>query len=138
MIRLVLPDIVVFIVGLIVYITSYKLLPVETSQIEELPSTVKTQNKPRISDFLSFIGEFILLVFLAASGIIVPGLLSAVYFLTFIFLATLWAFYGYLGGKFSVCRIILLIFSAAHILLLHLYQFQFFQDAVSPDDFIPR
>ncbi|KAH3768390.1 hypothetical protein DPMN_169602 [Dreissena polymorpha] len=79
-----------------------------------------------------------LVLLLAASGIIAPSVLSSVYFLSFLFLATLWSMYGNLGRKFAVFRVFLLVFNTCHILVLHLYQFQFFQQVISPTDFIAR
>jgi len=137
-IRLIVPDVAVFITGLIVYIICYKLLPQEKPSVQELPTAVKKQQRSPLDGIVNFIGETVLVMFLAASGIIAPSVFSAVYFLSFVFLATLWSLYGHLGVKFSVYRVVLLIYSAAHILVLHLYQFQFFQGFLPPDTFVAR
>ncbi|XP_052818789.1 piezo-type mechanosensitive ion channel component 1-like isoform X1 [Mya arenaria] len=138
-VRLVAPDVAVFLTGLIVYIICVKLLPAEKKQSEqELPIIVRSQQKRKVNTVVEFIGESVLVLLLVASGVIAPSVLSSVYFLSFLFLATIWALYGHLGRKFRVFRVILLVYSAAHILVLHLYQFQFFQEAIHPDDFIAR
>ena len=137
-VRLVLPDVVVFLTGLLVYIICYKLLPQETTNSEELPTTVKSRRRKTLNDALQFVGEAVVVLLLAASGIIVPSVLSSLYFISFMFIATVWSLYGRLGRKFRCFRILLLIYSAAHILVLHLYQFQFFQEVLDPEDFIAR
>ncbi|ESO89783.1 hypothetical protein LOTGIDRAFT_124598, partial [Lottia gigantea] len=75
---------------------------------------------------------------IGASGIILPSVLSAVYFVSFLTIATLWALYYSMGRKFAFYRGFLLIFSGLHILTLHLYQFQFFQDGVPHDSLVAR
>ncbi|XP_060599283.1 piezo-type mechanosensitive ion channel component 2-like isoform X3 [Ruditapes philippinarum] len=137
-IRLVLPDAVVFLTGLLTYIICYKLLPEEKNQSQELPTAVKTQKRRTVNSVLDFLGESFLVLVLAASGVIVPSVISSLYFLSFMCLATIWSLYGHLGRKFNVYRILLLLYSASHILVLHLYQFQFFQVALDPDSFIAR
>ena len=67
-----------------------------------------------------------------------PSVFSSLYFLSFIFIATVWSLYGRLGRKFACFRILLLIYSGAHLLVLHLYQFQFFQEVLDPETFIAR
>ena len=42
------------------------------------------------------------------------------------------------GARFNIVRILLLAYSGCHLLLLHLYQFQFFQEAVAPDSLPAR
>ena len=137
-VRLILPDVAVFVTGLLVYIICFKLLPQDNAQSEELPKTVRSRRKRTLNDVLQFFGETLVVFLLAASGIIVPGVLSAVYFVSFIFIATVWSLYGRLGRKFSCFRILILIYSALHLLALHLYQFQFFQEALAPEAFISR
>lgn len=137
-IRLVLPDVVVFVTGLLVYIICYKLLPLETSKSGELPTSVRTRRQRKLNVILQFFGEALVVLLLAASGIIVPTVISSIYFLAFICIATIWSLYGRLGRKFRCFRILLLIYSGAHLLVLHLYQFQFFQEAVDPETFIAR
>ena len=61
-----------------------------------------------------------------------------VYFLVFLCVLTLWGCYKSMGRTFGYVRIILLCYTGSHIITLHLYQFQFFQDAVNPSQLIPR
>ena len=139
MVRLILPDVAVFVTGLLVYIICFKLLPQDNSKPEELPTTtVRSRRRRTLNDILHFFGETLVVFLLAASGVIVPGVLSSVYFVSFIFIATVWSLYGRLGRKFACFRILILIYSASHLLVLHLYQFQFFQEALDPKFFIAR
>ena len=60
------------------------------------------------------------------------------YFLVFLVLGVMWASYQSLGNRFSYFRIMLLLYAGCHILILYLYQFQFFQDALPKDDLVAR
>lgn len=72
------------------------------------------------------------------SGITFPSVLTSVYFLAFLGVGTWWACYKSFGRKFAVLRIALLLYSGANLILLYLYQFQFFQAALQPQDFYAR
>ena len=87
---------------------------------------------------INFLGGFLIAVLLAASGIAAPGLLSALYFLVFLAIATWWACYQKLGRRFRVIRVFLLLYSAAHLLTEYLYQMQFFQEVLHPDSLLAR
>ena len=138
-IRLILPDVGVFIVSIVVFIISNVLLKRDAAQeTSDLPTTVKTPRRRRVSSVIEFFGEFLLTLLLCISGIILPSALSAVYFLTFLVIATLWACYKNLGRKFAGFRVFLLVYTGLHILVLHLYQFQFFQDYLPHTEFLPR
>ena len=88
--------------------------------------------------FINFVGEFLVALLLAASGIASPSVLSAVYFLVFLAIATWWAGYQQLGRRFRVVRVFLLVYSAAHLLTEYLYQMQFFQEILHPDRLLTR
>ncbi|XP_067651571.1 piezo-type mechanosensitive ion channel component 2-like isoform X3 [Haliotis asinina] len=138
-VRLVVPDIAVFIVALLVFIICHVILKKEEAQQQELPTTqvVRTRRR-RVNFVIAFFGEFLLSLLIGASGIILPSVLNAVYFLTFLVVGTVWACYRKLGRKFAGFRVFLLVYTGLHILLLHLYQFEFFQDSLPPDDLIAR
>jgi hypothetical protein len=87
---------------------------------------------------LKIIGEVLTLTFLTASAIIYPSATSAVYFLSFLCIATWLSCYKTLGRKFAGFRIFLLLYSGLHLLTLHLYQFQFFQEYVPYDSLYAR
>ncbi|XP_071091757.1 piezo-type mechanosensitive ion channel component 2-like [Haliotis cracherodii] len=138
-VRLVVPDVAVFIVALLVFIICHVVLKKEAAQQQDLPTTqVIRTRRPRVNFVITFFGEFLLSLLIGASGIILPSVLNAVYFLTFLVVGTVWACYRKLGRKFAGFRVFLLVYTGLHILLLHLYQFEFFQDFLPPDDLIAR
>ena len=102
------------------------------------PSRRRRRVFERTAMFVNLIGELLVVLFLAASGIAQPSVFSAVYFLSFIGVATTWGCYKTLGKKFAVVRMLLLAYSGAHLLVLYLYQFQFLQDAIDPSSLIAR
>ncbi|KAL3858640.1 hypothetical protein ACJMK2_008907 [Sinanodonta woodiana] len=139
-VRLLFPDVAVFITGLFAYILcrlSHPKGSVEKSLEEATIKPKKTRSK-RVIQVFDFIGELTTVLLLAVSGIITPSVFSIFYFLSFLYIATLWSFYGKLGGKFSNFRYVVLVYSALHLLLLHLYQFEFIQRMLPPDDFLPK
>lgn len=73
------------------------------------------------------------------SNLYLPAILSPqVYFIVFLIVLILWGLYKSIGPQFGYARILLLAFTGSHILLLHLYQFQFFQEVLAPSDLISR
>ncbi|CAC5396649.1 PIEZO1_2 [Mytilus coruscus] len=137
-IRLVVPDLAVLITAILVFVICYVLLKVPEGQDTELPTTASRTRRKRTERFLHFFGTFLVLLFLAASGIIVPSILGAFYFLSFLYISTWWAFYNSLGYKFAVYRFVVLVWSGLHLCVLHLYQFPFFQDLVDPQSLEAR
>uniref|UniRef100_A0A672M562 Piezo-type mechanosensitive ion channel component 2-like n=1 Tax=Sinocyclocheilus grahami TaxID=75366 RepID=A0A672M562_SINGR len=66
-------------------------------------------------------------------GMMLPSLTSTVYFFTFLGLCTWWSFCRTFDPLLFSCLCVLMaIFSAGHLIMLYLYQFQFFQEAVPP------
>lgn len=64
-----------------------------------------------------------------------PSLTSAVYFFIFLFLCTWWSLRRTFDTLIFSCMCVLMaIFSAGHLVVLYLYQFQFFQESIPPDD----
>ncbi|XP_056011934.1 piezo-type mechanosensitive ion channel component 1-like isoform X4 [Ostrea edulis] len=130
--RLVILDVVVLAVAILVFIVCYKVFNPsrDTLNPEDLPvqSISHRKRSSRLHNFLLFVGKFIDVLFLAACGIIVPSVASAVYFLSFLYIATWWSFYRGLGQKFAIFRICVLVWSGLHLAFLHLYQMQLFQE----------
>ena len=133
-----------FIVSLVVFILCRKFIPRQTpndddpnlSHAESL-SSVKTRII-QTTVLVNLVGQFLVVLLLATSGIAYPSVISSIYFLTFLGVATWWSCYKSLGRKFAVFRILLLIYSGANLMILYLYQFQFFQEALAPEDFYAR
>nr|XP_034339397.1 piezo-type mechanosensitive ion channel component 1 isoform X8 [Crassostrea gigas] len=131
--RLVVLDVVVLAVAILVFIVCYKVFnpsrdTLSSEDVPSLQSVTRRRRASRLHNFLLFVGKFIDVLFLAACGIIVPSLASAAYFLSFLYIATWWSLYRGLGKKFSIFRICVLIWSGLHLLFLHLYQMQLFQE----------
>ena len=101
-------------------------------------SIVRMRIRQQTSVLLNLLGHIFTALLLALAGIALPSLLSATYFLSFLVIATWWGCYRSLGNRFAVFRIVLLVYSALHLVLLYLYQFQFFQEALDPANFYAR
>ena len=143
-IRVVVPDIAMFIVSLVVFILCRKFIPRQTPNDDdpnlshaESFSSVRTRII-QTTVLVNLLGQFLVVLLLAASGIAFPSVISSIYFLTFLGVATWWSCYKSLGRKFAVFRILLLIYSGANLVILYLYQFQFFQEALAAEDFYAR
>ncbi|KAI3374769.1 hypothetical protein L3Q82_021318 [Scortum barcoo] len=68
-------------------------------------------------------------------SIMLPSLTSAVYFFIFLFLCTWWSLCRTFDTLIFSCMCVLMaIFSAGHLIVLYLYQFQFFQESIPLDD----
>ncbi|CAL1533267.1 unnamed protein product [Lymnaea stagnalis] len=138
-IRLIVPDAVVFIMALVILLLSLRItrqnsLPSQSIDMPLIP--VIKQKTTNI--YMKTLSQFTLNVALLAAGVIVPSIFGGVYFITFLILLTLWGCYIPMGRKFGFVQKLLLIYTGGHLLLLHLYQFQFFQDVLPPDDLIAR
>ena len=75
----------------------------------------------------------------APAGMMLPSLTSSVYFFVFLGLCTWWSWCRTFDPLLFSCLCVLLaIFTAGHLIGLYLYQFQFFQEAVPPNDYYAR
>jgi hypothetical protein len=83
-------------------------------------------------------GHFLVILFLALSGIALPCVLSTTYFVLFIGVSTWVSCCRGLGRRFAVVRIIMMVYSALHLVLIYLYQFQFFQAILPPNTLVAR
>ncbi|XP_013792184.2 piezo-type mechanosensitive ion channel component 2-like, partial [Limulus polyphemus] len=107
----------------------------EHDQLQEFP--VKKKRK-RSSEFLIFIGELLFLIFLAGAGVLHPSLISSMYFLIFLFIATWLASGCKLGRTYILGRIALAVYSALYFILLYLYQLDYAQELVQVDSLKAR
>ncbi|CAG5120703.1 unnamed protein product, partial [Candidula unifasciata] len=139
-IRLVVPDAIVFIISVVTLVLAVKLSNRQAeigTSLSETPLLGGVKKKPG-HQFLKLLSECLQNVILLAAGVIVPSVLGGVYFIVFLIVLTMWGCYKSTGHQFGYVRILLLIYTGSHILLLHLYQFQFFQDVLKPSDLIAR
>ncbi|CDS37826.1 protein piezo2 [Echinococcus multilocularis] len=78
-------------------------------------------------------------ILVAAAGVIVPSLLSAFYLLSFYVTCTYWSSCKTVyNRKLAWTRIVLLIYSALHLCLFYLYQFEYAQSVLKDGSFIAR
>ncbi|XP_014677335.1 PREDICTED: piezo-type mechanosensitive ion channel component 1-like [Priapulus caudatus] len=151
LIRLIGPDILMAVVGIVVLVICQKAPVPDITQFEEEVQEAegvtggeggeekgRSSAKETAASALQYIADVTFVFFLAACGIVYPSGLSAVYFLAFLGIATWWACFRSLGRVFVTLRLVLLLYAALHLLLLHLYQFQFFQEALSSEDVVAR
>ncbi|KAL0966952.1 hypothetical protein UPYG_G00302680 [Umbra pygmaea] len=96
---------------------------------------VASKVKEIIGNLITTAGKVVVTILLGLTGIMLPSLTSAVYFFVFLFLCTWWSFCRTFDTLIFSCMCVLMaIFSAGHLLILYLYQFQFFQETIPPDD----
>ncbi|XP_058532933.1 piezo-type mechanosensitive ion channel component 2 isoform X1 [Ochotona princeps] len=95
--------------------------------------------KEFIGNMITTAGKVVVTILLGSSGMILPSLTSSVYFFVFLGLCTWWSWCRTFDPLLFSCLCVLLaIFSAGHLIGLYLYQFQFFQEAVPPNDYYAR
>ncbi|XP_056149372.1 piezo-type mechanosensitive ion channel component 2 [Lampris incognitus] len=104
-------------------------------KILRLVATIASKVKEIIGNLITTAGKVVVTILLGLTGIMLPSLTSAVYFFVFLFLCTWWSFCQTVDTLIFSCMCVLMaIFSAGHLIVLYLYQFQFFQESIPPDD----
>ncbi|XDV46792.1 hypothetical protein PO909_016629 [Leuciscus waleckii] len=94
---------------------------------------VASKLKEIIGNLITTAGKVVVTILLGLTGMMLPSLTSSVYFFTFLGLCTWWSFCRSFDPLLFSCLCVLMaIFSAGHLVMLFLYQFQFFQEAVPP------
>ncbi|KAM9427187.1 piezo-type mechanosensitive ion channel component 2-like [Salvelinus alpinus] len=98
-------------------------------------AAVASKVKEIIGNLITTAGKVVVTILLGLTGIILPSLTSAVYFSVFLFLCTWWSFCRTFDTLIFSCMCVLMaIFSAGHLVVLYLYQFQFFHESIPPED----
>uniref|UniRef100_A0A8B9LFK7 Piezo-type mechanosensitive ion channel component 2a, tandem duplicate 2 n=1 Tax=Astyanax mexicanus TaxID=7994 RepID=A0A8B9LFK7_ASTMX len=161
-IRVFIPDIGMFIAGLVTWLLCRKPVDIdcelpgeeedlEQEELEALQeeeeeestkmkilrqiAAVASKVKEIIGDLITTAGKVVVTILLGLTGIMLPSLTSTVYFFTFLGLCTWWSFCRSFDPLLFSCLCVLMaIFSAGHLIVLYLYQFQFFQEAVPRED----
>ncbi|XP_030831614.1 piezo-type mechanosensitive ion channel component 1 isoform X4 [Strongylocentrotus purpuratus] len=139
--RLVVPDVILLVVSLIVFLSCKYILtpPPQTSESDsdenDEPLAPVMERRPRrTSVVVEGLRSCNVMLFCALSGIIFPSAISSVYFVGFLVVVTWWSFYQSWGRVFKWIQVLWLIYSGAHVIVLYLVQFQFFQELVPYDD----
>ena len=135
-VRLILPDVAVFLTSLFCMVCSRpKILPNGLSRSINVSSDQST----------SYIGEIVPVfvgLMLLFAGIIQPNVLTSVYFLAFLILGICWGFHllDYLkkNRSFTIVKLFLTIYAGLHTIVVYVYQFPSLQKAIPPDGFFSR
>ncbi|XP_055084588.1 piezo-type mechanosensitive ion channel component 2 [Periophthalmus magnuspinnatus] len=104
-------------------------------RVLRIVAEVASKVKDIIGNLITTAGKVVVTILLGMTGMMLPSLTSAVYFLIFLFLCTWWSLCRTFDTLLFSCMCVLMaIFSAGHIIVLYLYQFQFFQEAIPAGD----
>uniref|UniRef100_A0A3B4TXV1 Piezo type mechanosensitive ion channel component 2 n=1 Tax=Seriola dumerili TaxID=41447 RepID=A0A3B4TXV1_SERDU len=104
-------------------------------KILRILAEVASKVKEIIGNLITTAGKVVVTILLGMTGIMLPSLTSAVYFFIFLFLCTWWSLCRTFDTLIFSCMCVLMaIFSAGHLIVLYLYQFQFFQESIPPGD----
>ncbi|KAG8229185.1 hypothetical protein J437_LFUL001057, partial [Ladona fulva] len=140
--RLLVPDALVLFTSFTVHLVFTKLAEPSESQpgtSAHNPSPTGPMFGPRFMHFLGALGKYVVLAALCLAGAARPSVPGAIYYVSFIFWATWWAWQRNLGKTFArVCQVALAPLVAIHLLVLFAYQTQWPQDLIPPDHQIAR
>ncbi|XP_018600658.1 piezo-type mechanosensitive ion channel component 2 isoform X2 [Scleropages formosus] len=96
---------------------------------------VASKVKEIIGNLITTAGQVVVTILLGLTGIMLPSLTSAVYFFVFLGLCTWWSLCRTFEPLvFSCLCVLMAIYSAGHLIVLYMYQLQFFQEAVPAGD----
>ena len=136
--RIITPDVVVIAVSITCVICCRGL-------IKNPPLRPQTPQHIRISPDASTLDNvmpYFIAVMLLVGGIMLPSLASAIYFVMFLILGTMWAchkaFRLWRKRAFAYLRFGLMVYSGVHVMIIYLYQFQFFQRSLPPESLLAR
>lgn len=130
-VRIILPDIISFVVSLLVLIACRLLLkPREssTSLTENADETIRARLFRTGVIIADFLGNFLVIALTGLCGITTPSILNSIYFLAFLIVATVWSCGVRLSFWFSVYRFLILIYCGLHLVATYLNQFEFMAD----------
>lgn len=144
-IRLLAPDVVIFATSLVTLLSTRNTHAAIDDQFDDVdgisPSTATHTQSNGFYYVEDVLPVFVALMLLLA-GITQPNLLSSIYFLTFLVLGICWAFHfsSHIQKSYTYfcLKVLLLMYSGLHILLLYLYQMSFMQKFVHPQELVPR
>ncbi|XP_078544278.1 piezo-type mechanosensitive ion channel component 2 isoform X2 [Lissotriton helveticus] len=102
-------------------------------------ASIASKIKELIGNIITTAGKVVVTILLGLTGMMLPSLTSAVYFFVFLGLCTWWSCCRVFDPLIFSCLCVLMaIFSAGHLIGLYLYQLQFFQEIIPPDDYYAR
>lgn len=136
--RIIAPDVVVVAASITCVVcsrgsTNISPLPPNTPQHFRLSSDSSTWDN---------VMPYFIAVMLLVGGIMLPSLSSAIYFIIFLILGTMWACHKAFRLRrkkaFAYLRFTLMVYSGVHVVTLYMYQFQFFQTSLPPESLLAR
>ena len=136
--RIIAPDVVVIAVSITCVVCCRGLI--ESSPLHpETPQHIRMSSDSSTWDNVM---PYFIAAMLLAGGIMLPSLASAIYFVMFLILGTMWACHKAFRLRrkraFAYIRFSLMVYSGVHVLTFYMYQFQFFQKALPPDSLLAR
>jgi hypothetical protein len=118
-----------------------RVTPARTKLFGNTPGGVKATPVQRLMRIIyPILTQLLFLTILFMCSSLYPSILSVPYVVGFIALILRWSFnYNLIEAKFQlVLKLILLVYSALHILVIYLYQFNLFQLKLNPNSFAIR
>lgn len=137
-----MPDVGVFVVTLLIFIICRILLREQPQNADDAAASAALTGGDRcdttapaerrllfkygvmIGDFL---GNFMVVMLMGACGIALPSIINSIYFVLFVVVLSVWACCVRAGSWFALLRYLLLVYVAAHMIMIHLTQFEFMQ-----------
>ncbi|XP_015269845.1 PREDICTED: piezo-type mechanosensitive ion channel component 2 [Gekko japonicus] len=113
----------------------------ETTKLKLLRriASIASKIKEIIGNVITTAGKVVVTILLGSTGMMLPSMTSAVYFFVFLGLCTWWSCCRVFDPLIFSCLCVLMaIFSAGHLIGLYLYQLQYFQEIIPPNDFYAR
>lgn len=87
---------------------------------------------PRLLSIVRRARLFVQFALVGFAAFIYPSFINSVYFLFFLIIAFIWSASVKFGRKFAIARAALVIYTGVHLFIFYLYQFEFFQNELSP------
>ncbi|XP_071541022.1 piezo-type mechanosensitive ion channel component isoform X2 [Panulirus ornatus] len=137
--RWLLPECILVVFSPGVYVACLK-LTVQTTTDLHLPAhgTISSAEKNIGLRILNAVGTYMAMAMIGGAAVMVPSVTSAVYFVIFMASATYWSLNNSLGRRFGyVCRGVM-VFAGVHVVMLYVYQAQWFQYYFPPDSLCAR
>ena len=138
-VRIIVPDVAIIAVCVACVVCCRGLI--DSSPLHPEPPQQILRGSPESMTWDTVMPYFVAAMLLAG-GITLPSLASAIYFLTFLILGTMWSCHKVYRLRqrksFAYVRSSLTIYSGCHVMALYLYQFQFFQTFLPPESLYAR
>ncbi|CAF3646268.1 unnamed protein product [Rotaria sordida] len=151
-VRLIVPDVVIFVLSTICFFVIRRTLillrrrqrselqtSIASDVINSSPSmdsststTTKRSSWPRLLSIVRRIRLFIQFIIVGFAAFVYPSIINSIYFIFFLIIAFVWSLSVKFGKKYELVRALLVIYTGMHLLILYLYQFTFFQEALPP------